>query len=49
MNTTTLFYLMLITFPKPNPNFLPSVVVALVIQMLDSTIHQINHYPVDKY
>ena len=38
-----------ITFPKPNPNFLLSVVVALVIQSLDSTIHQINNYPADKY
>ena len=37
-----------IKFPKPNRNFLPSVVVALVIQTLDSTIQQINHYPVDK-
>ena len=29
--------------------FSPSLFLALVVQTLDSTIHRINRYPVDKY
>ena len=34
------------TTPLPPPESTP---LALVVQKLDSTIHQINLYPVDKY
>ena len=35
------------TTPLPSPP--ESTPLALVVQKLDSTIHQINLYPVDKY
>ena len=34
---------------RENSNVMVIVVLASVVQTLDSAIHRINHYPTDKY